>query len=125
VLEIRSKVEGERVWSMLRHGHGIIQSGQARMFRPLLSDKGWARERASGLTICYGISRTGGKITVSSSLDVERLFTNICRCRARMPDAALIAAPMFWQVKSNGKHDRHSGGSPRIQAFEKSLESHA
>lgn len=70
VLEIRSKVEGDRVVvDVADTGHGIPKSVMARMFDPFFTTKAVGKGTGLGLSICYGIiKKLGGEITVSSAV---------------------------------------------------------
>ena len=76
LLEIRSRVEGDRVVvDIADTGHGISKSVMARIFDPFFTTKPVGKGTGLGLSICYGIiKKLGGNLTVDSSVGLGTTF---------------------------------------------------
>ncbi|MGA2025852.1 MAG: ATP-binding protein [Syntrophobacteraceae bacterium] len=76
LLEIRSRVEGDKVVvDIADTGHGISKSVMARIFDPFFTTKPVGKGTGLGLSICYGIiKRLGGNLTVDSSVGLGTTF---------------------------------------------------
>jgi two-component system, NtrC family, sensor kinase len=76
LLEIRSRVEGDKVVvDIADTGHGISKSVMARIFDPFFTTKPVGKGTGLGLSICYGIiKKLGGHLTVDSSVGLGTTF---------------------------------------------------
>jgi two-component system NtrC family sensor kinase len=76
LLEIRSRVEGDKVVvDIADTGHGIPKSVMARMFDPFFTTKPVGKGTGLGLSICYGIvKKLGGDLTVDSAVGLGTTF---------------------------------------------------
>ena len=76
LLEIRSRVEGDKVVvDIADTGHGISKSLMARIFDPFFTTKPVGKGTGLGLSICYGIiKKLGGNLTVDSSVGLGTTF---------------------------------------------------
>jgi two-component system NtrC family sensor kinase len=76
LLEIRSRVEGDKVVvDIADTGHGISKSVMARIFDPFFTTKPVGKGTGLGLSICYGIiQKLGGNLTVDSSVGLGTTF---------------------------------------------------
>ena len=76
LLEIRSRVEGDRVVvDVSDTGHGISKDVMERMFDPFFTTKPVGKGTGLGLSICYGIiKKLGGNLTVDSTVGLGTTF---------------------------------------------------
>jgi two-component system NtrC family sensor kinase len=76
LLEIRSRVEGDKVVvDVADTGHGIPKGVMARVFDPFFTTKPVGKGTGLGLSICYGIiKKLGGNLTVDSTVGLGTTF---------------------------------------------------
>ncbi len=76
LLEIRSRVDGDRVVVDLADtGHGISKGVMGRIFDPFFTTKPVGKGTGLGLSICYGIiKKLGGNLTVDSTVGLGTTF---------------------------------------------------